>query len=248
MVPRIKFNANEYKEILRSILGKNERCRHKQCDFTRPEHQCRLCLNVTASASPNKICSTHKKHVSRRFTPYLTRERDADGLKLNRQGQVKLGFDPLLLTDQKKWFADDAIRTAFLFMTPKASERRVDLCLHTPANGLDKVVKVPNAVVRLIILTTSRHWMLIVYNYESKEWLLYNSKESQYYTDYVLGVYNVAEIRNMNSLQQLNDNDCGAFAIYNALCLLYRKNFNKGAHEVRDFVIKFLASRGNVKF
>ena len=247
-MPRIVFNPAEYSEILNSILNRNERCRHKQCDFTRPNHQCRLCLNPETATSTNKICSVHKKHISTKYSPYLVKQGDTDILKLNRRGQVRLGFDRDLLTDVTKWFADDAIRTALVFMTAKAQQRNVSLCLHTPANGLERVVKVPNSKFRLDIFSTSRHWMVILRNSETNTWYLFNSKQSKYYTESVLNAYNLSNIEEMDSLQQLNDNDCGAFTIYNTLCLLHRKSFNKEAHEIRDYVLKFLASRGNVKY
>lgn len=276
MSNEILFLPDEYVKLKDYMLQTlNPKCKHLQCtSLTRSQdvHRCRLC--VGESRVNSGVCHVHAKQQQQQSgddeQTTIYPEKYYRLFKLNRQRRLVLGFDERLLTNSKLLFADDAIETGLILMIPLAVKANINLWMQTPMNSLNKVYTTSrDAVGTCLIVLLDGHWFTYI-ALEQNKWVVYNSLDAnseRANTTYrprstasllLKTILNNNEIecvtpRHVNdtiNLIQVNNKDCGAFALFYVLRFLFAAH-NKtnlltkiNAQNVRHYLLIYLLSRG----
>lgn len=239
----------QYTRVIESLTKPRTSCRHAQCFGANKKHtRCQLCINADrAKESRTPRCRFHL------------------GVKggFNRRGQLILGFDPILMQNSAHKFADDAIQTALTIMAPRASTLRVQLgWLSEQSAHVCEYTNRQAPRFFCYICNLDDHWFMILMHDES-EMFVFNS------INWNMTAARIRRLKGMDKFtgkcmrvenlpQQVNELDCGAFAIFFTYCYVFnrpipdqlpigleeRKNNNNNVStSIRHATVLFLLSK-----
>lgn len=213
----------EYRDTIDLILKRRSACKHSQCfGFSKKEARCQLCLNQARAASSRQPrCWRHENHASDRLN------------RFSRRGELVYGFDPLLMTESDRKFADDAIETALKIFLGKANARRIQIgWLSQVTSHMLEYTHAAPPLWKVFICNLDDHWFMLAQGRSAADKLfVFNSLRSfQVSERRIRRLRGMAHSEDLSLVliddlpQQSNLHDCGAFAILFAYCLIYNKD------------------------